>query len=154
MGQELFNPPNVKGWPGGRYWIRAGTGRALSAAEALFDGKEAEGLEPLGRSGTLLARGRDGPGSMLDRLDEDSEVRASERTKDGLQAHFVPGPGLRRNVPGASPALVDGAQSPAAVGRPSPPEPRRPDRRRARDPAPERAKVAAADPTSPEYQIA
>jgi len=25
MGQELFNPPNVKGWPGGKAWIKTGS---------------------------------------------------------------------------------------------------------------------------------
>ncbi|MBL3527114.1 MAG: DUF1800 domain-containing protein [gamma proteobacterium endosymbiont of Lamellibrachia anaximandri] len=25
LGQDLFNPPNVKGWPGGEYWINADT---------------------------------------------------------------------------------------------------------------------------------
>ena len=25
MGQELFNPPNVKGWPGGKAWITTGS---------------------------------------------------------------------------------------------------------------------------------
>ncbi|MGH2470023.1 MAG: DUF1800 family protein, partial [Chloroflexota bacterium] len=40
MGQELFNPPNVGGWPGGPEWIDAGTmaarfnfGALLSAAQ-------------------------------------------------------------------------------------------------------------------------
>ena len=23
LGQNLFNPPNVKGWPGGKYWINS-----------------------------------------------------------------------------------------------------------------------------------
>ena len=23
LGQRLFNPPNVKGWPGGEYWINS-----------------------------------------------------------------------------------------------------------------------------------
>ena len=25
MGQNLFSPPNVKGWPGGEAWINAST---------------------------------------------------------------------------------------------------------------------------------
>ena len=25
MGQELFNPPNVAGWPGGTSWLNSGT---------------------------------------------------------------------------------------------------------------------------------
>ena len=25
MGQQLFSPPNVKGWPGGRSWLNTAT---------------------------------------------------------------------------------------------------------------------------------
>jgi uncharacterized protein (DUF1800 family) len=42
MGQDLFDPPNVGGWPGGRAWV---TSRALIAranyAAALVDGPNA-----------------------------------------------------------------------------------------------------------------
>ena len=45
LGQELFQPPNVKGWDGGRTWINAGTllgranwvGEMLSASDTQFD---------------------------------------------------------------------------------------------------------------------
>ncbi len=41
LGQDLFDPPNVGGWPGGRSWIttRSAIGRANFAA-ALVDGAE------------------------------------------------------------------------------------------------------------------
>jgi hypothetical protein len=40
LGQDLFDPPNVGGWPGGRSWLssRSLIGRA-NFAEALIDGK-------------------------------------------------------------------------------------------------------------------
>src|SRR5262249_40605102 len=39
MGQELFAPPNVKGWPGGRTWLNTSTVLARNNfAEALTTG--------------------------------------------------------------------------------------------------------------------
>jgi len=39
MGQELFNPPNVAGWPGGPSWLTSGTWLArLNLANALVGG--------------------------------------------------------------------------------------------------------------------
>jgi uncharacterized protein (DUF1800 family) len=48
LGQDLFYPPNVGGWPGGRDWLttRAVIGRANYAA-ALVDGKRVGRPEPL-----------------------------------------------------------------------------------------------------------
>src|SRR5204862_1756555 len=52
LGQDLFYPPNVGGWPGGRSWLttRAVLGRANYAA-ALVDGKR------VGRPGPMDALG-------------------------------------------------------------------------------------------------
>jgi len=48
MGQELFNPPNVKGWPGGRTWISTGTlAMRYHLPEILLDGVKPEGMEPI-----------------------------------------------------------------------------------------------------------
>ena len=51
LGQELFEPPNVGGWPGGRAWLtpRSLVGRANFAA-ALVEGR------PVGLPGPLDAR--------------------------------------------------------------------------------------------------
>ncbi|MBN2475348.1 MAG: DUF1800 domain-containing protein [Pirellulales bacterium] len=50
LGQNLYHPPTVKGWPGGRHWINHATllGRS-SLAQALLAGKEPYGetLDPL-----------------------------------------------------------------------------------------------------------
>src|SRR5205823_3983710 len=48
LGQDLFEPPNVGGWPGGRAWIgpRAMIGRA-NYVNALLDGPSAGRREPL-----------------------------------------------------------------------------------------------------------
>jgi hypothetical protein len=50
LGQDLFYPPNVGGWPGGRSWLttRAVVGRANYAA-GLIEGK------PVGRPGPMDA---------------------------------------------------------------------------------------------------
>jgi uncharacterized protein (DUF1800 family) len=46
MGQELFQPPNVKGWPGGEQWITAATlFNRYNVCTALVEGK------PLGAPG-------------------------------------------------------------------------------------------------------
>jgi uncharacterized protein (DUF1800 family) len=52
LGQDLFYPPNVGGWPGGRAWLttRALVGRANYAA-ALIEGRA------VGRPGPMDARG-------------------------------------------------------------------------------------------------
>ena len=41
LGQYLFNPPNVAGWPGGRYWIDTSSlALRMRLPEALFGSKE------------------------------------------------------------------------------------------------------------------
>ena len=50
LGQELFNPPTVKGWPGGASWISASTlSLRYRLGEALVEGKLPAAAEPLGR---------------------------------------------------------------------------------------------------------
>jgi uncharacterized protein (DUF1800 family) len=48
LGQDLFYPPNVGGWPGGRTWVTSQRliGR-LNFAEALADGRLSEPARPL-----------------------------------------------------------------------------------------------------------
>ena len=62
LGQDLFYPPNVFGWPGGRRWIntRAVAGRANCVA-ALVSGSSAGRPEPLDALGLARRheRGRD-----------------------------------------------------------------------------------------------
>ena len=39
MGQQLFSPPNVKGWPGGQAWLNTSTVLArVNFAQALVMG--------------------------------------------------------------------------------------------------------------------
>jgi hypothetical protein len=81
LGQDLFYPPNVGGWPGGRSWIttRSAIGRANFAA-ALVDGAHVglgTSFDPIalaahhgqGRNPSFFAQlllGADGPEVPLD----------------------------------------------------------------------------------------
>lgn len=50
LGQELFNPPNVKGWPGGETWIGAGTlALRYHLADVVLNSQEPPGMDPIGR---------------------------------------------------------------------------------------------------------
>jgi uncharacterized protein (DUF1800 family) len=67
LGQDLFYPPNVGGWPGGRSWLstRAIVGRANYAA-ALVDGHGVGRPEPLDALGLARKQGRDrGPDDLV-----------------------------------------------------------------------------------------
>ncbi len=51
LGQVLLQPPNVKGWPGGHYWISTGTFQQRELSSALLL------LNPPGLDGGTKARG-------------------------------------------------------------------------------------------------
>src|SRR5204863_6312529 len=59
LGQDLFYPPNVGGWPGGRAWVttRSAVGRANFAA-ALAAGPGIGRPEPLDALGLARRHGR------------------------------------------------------------------------------------------------
>jgi len=61
LGQDLFHPPNVGGWPGGRSWIttRSAIGR-YNFALALVGGDEVGRGEPLDIFGLAERHGRGG----------------------------------------------------------------------------------------------
>jgi uncharacterized protein (DUF1800 family) len=66
LGQDLFYPPNVGGWPEGRSWISTGTmiGRANFAA-ALADGELARRPAPLDPAALAKRHGRGGDRGAL-----------------------------------------------------------------------------------------
>lgn len=48
LGQTLFEPPNVQGWPGGRAWLNAGMMAArFHLGTVLLDGRKPDGLASL-----------------------------------------------------------------------------------------------------------
>jgi uncharacterized protein (DUF1800 family) len=109
MGQELFNPPNVKGWPGGRDWISSGTlAVRYHLPEALFDGKEPAGFEPIGRE-RFFALPAD-PAErrkLLKTLENLDMQRAEERKKDGFRVRFDAAKTFGGAVPEKAEQLVD-----------------------------------------------
>ena len=70
LGQALFEPPNVKGWDGGRAWINSSTllgrvnlvGQVLSETETRFDAPGG-GLAAIAEQAGALT-----PGAMVDWL--------------------------------------------------------------------------------------
>ncbi len=69
LGQDLFYPPNVGGWPGGRAWLttRTALGRANYAA-ALVEGKGVGRPAALDAEGLAKRHGADDAGAFFTRL--------------------------------------------------------------------------------------
>ncbi|AGA27382.1 DUF1800 domain-containing protein [Singulisphaera acidiphila] len=109
MGQELFNPPNVKGWPGGRTWIGAGTlAVRYHLPEALLDSKEPAGLEPIGFNRFLtVPRDATQGAAMMARMEGAMAQRSSERKKEGLKCRFRTEALFPQGPPAEPTALVD-----------------------------------------------
>jgi uncharacterized protein (DUF1800 family) len=109
MGQELFNPPNVKGWPGGRDWISSGTlAVRYHLPEALFDGKEPAGLEPLATDRNFaLPADEKARRELIRRIQAFDRARRAERKKDGLKVKFDAAKALGGKVPEKVGQLVD-----------------------------------------------
>lgn len=110
MGQELFNPPNVKGWPGGRDWISAGTlAVRYHLPEALFDGKEPAGFEPIATLDSNFPLPVDPAGrrERLKQLQEFDAKRREERKKDGIQVTFDAAKAIGGTVPDSTEKFVD-----------------------------------------------
>ncbi len=157
MGEELFNPPNVKGWPGGRSWIGAGTlAVRYRLADALIGGRPVAGLDPIGRDRFLVVpRDPAAGGAMVARMVEADRVRRDGRARDGIRVRFDPASVFPEGAPGRPGALVDALLG-RLVATAVPPS-----TRAAlvdaceKTPAPERtAVVAALILSSPEYQLA
>ncbi len=92
MGQNLFDPPNVKGWPGDRAWISAGTlAVRYHLPEVLLDGRLPRGIEPLGRERRfVLSRDSETMRATLERLKEADARQQGEKAREGLKVRFVP----------------------------------------------------------------
>jgi len=108
MGQELFNPPNVKGWPGGRDWISSGTlAVRYHLPEILFDGKEPAGFEPIATDRNFaLPADEKARREMIARIRDFDKKRREERKKDGFKVSFEPAKVLDGAVPEKPEELV------------------------------------------------
>ena len=157
MGQELFNPPNVKGWPGGKAWIGAGTlAVRYHLPEALFEGREPAGLEPLGFN-RFLALPRDPAQrqAMMGRMEGAMAERRAERKKEGIKSHFRAEAIFPDGAPASPDALVDALLERLVVAPPRPAlRPALIAACEAADPADRPAVVARLILASPEYQMA
>jgi uncharacterized protein (DUF1800 family) len=105
MGQELFNPPNVKGWPGGNFWIGAGTlAVRYHLADALLDGQALGGLDPLGpRRYAALPREPGPRQAMLASMLADH----AQQKKGGLKVRFEAAKLFPAGAPADPAMLVD-----------------------------------------------
>lgn len=109
MGQELFNPPNVKGWPGDRAWISAGTlAVRYHLPEALFDGKEPAGFEPIATDRFFaLPADEKARRDLIARIQAADRQRKADRKKDGFKVTFDPVKAAGGKVPEKAEDLVD-----------------------------------------------
>ncbi|MEW4570248.1 DUF1800 domain-containing protein [Tautonia sp. JC769] len=109
MGQALFDPPNVKGWPGGRAWIGSGSlAVRYQMADALLESRIPEGLEPIGFDRFLLVP-RD-PSQMRERMERMEQAmadRGAERARDGIKTKFHAEALFPDGPPACPDALVD-----------------------------------------------
>ena len=91
LGQDVFNPPNVGGWPGGRSWLSARSliGRAGFAA-AIVEGRGVGREAPFdpGALARRYGRGRD----AADAVRFCSEVLTGSAPEDGALAKLGPSP--------------------------------------------------------------
>jgi hypothetical protein len=109
LGQELFNPPTVKGWPSGEAWISASTlTLRYRLGEVLLRGKEWTGMEPLGRPRLLpLSRDKAEAAATTARLLQLDAERRQQRNADGLKVSFDPGKLFPQGAPDDPAQLVD-----------------------------------------------
>lgn len=156
LGQELFNPPTVKGWPSGNEWITATTlALRYRLGEVVLDGKPLTGTQPLGRvRGTLIPRDPAEAEKTIARLLALDAEKADSTGKDGIKVRFEPERVVPKGLADDPEKLVDHlsarvlAVKPRAATRESIAEACK------AVPAADRAKLAARlILASPEYQV-
>lgn len=118
-GEELFNPPSVKGWPAGMSWISASTlPLRYRLGEALVEGKAPEEPPPLGRQ-RVFAVSRDpaqAAAAMRRLLDYDRE-RREQKAEGGLKVHFSPSQLFPQGAPEAPDQVADALLKPLVVAK-------------------------------------
>ena len=156
LGQELFNPPTVKGWPSGNEWITATTlALRYRLGEVVLDGKALTGTQPLGRlRGTLIPRDPAEAEKTITRLLALDAEKSDTTGKDGIKVRFVADKVVTKGQADDPEKLVDHLLARVSVVKP---------RATTRGaiveackavPAAERAKLAARlILASPEYQV-
>lgn len=121
MGQNLFSPPNVRGWPGADAWINTHTllarkqflERALGGSPSGTAGSESSGDDSM----SVSMKAEDLPRRRLQMLEQTASVRISSEAwlaRAGLAPERVVAPGARTNLEQA--VLVIPPTSPAREG--------------------------------------
>lgn len=90
LGQELFNPPTVKGWPVDTDWITSTTlALRYRLPEVMLDGKNLTDVRPLGRPrGTLIPRDPAEGEKLIQRLLALDEEKRQATTQSAEPLHF------------------------------------------------------------------
>lgn len=109
LGQHLFDPPNVKGWPGGRNWLNAGTmATRMHIGEVLLDSEQLAGLEPLGRQRAFPLSRNEAQAKQTMAAVADFEMEGrTKRNAVGIKCRFNPNALFAQSVPDKPAALVD-----------------------------------------------
>ncbi len=109
LGQELFNPPTVKGWANDKEWLTSTTlALRYRLGEVLLEGKPLSGTQPLGRiRGTLIPRDPMEAKQTINRLLALDREKLEAKSKDGIQLQFRPERLVDPDLVGDSSALVD-----------------------------------------------
>ena len=157
MGQRLFDPPNVEGWPGGETWLNAGSMSVrFHLGDVLLDGRLPAGLEPLAVPRSY-ARARDSDRARAVREIDEARAAARQANRDalGLPTRFEAEALLSTGVPATPEGLVE-ALLDRLVLRSPPDSARRTMVAAARHAPPERrvSAVVRLILASPEYQVA
>lgn len=109
LGQELFNPPTVKGWPGGTAWVSASTlALRYRLGEPLVDGKLPDGTDPLGRQrGTVVPADPVAAASLIRRLTQIDDERRQMQAGEGIKLKFDPARVVPAGLAGDAEKLTD-----------------------------------------------
>jgi hypothetical protein len=85
MGQDLYYPPNVGGWPGGRGWLTSGSLVArANFMSAMVTGRLSQSAAPL--DVTALVARRRGEASLTDSIAWLSELSEGGLSRDTVRA--------------------------------------------------------------------
>lgn len=109
LGQTLFNPPNVQGWPGGRTWLNSGAmAIRFHLGDILLDARMPEGLDALApRRGYARSRDAERAGESMAADDSREARRAARRNELGIKSALEPDRLFPQGVPDDPVAIVD-----------------------------------------------
>jgi len=102
MGQELFNPPNVAGWPGGTTWLSSGTWLARLNFANLVSALADSPRDPSGPAHDVFAGAPTSPTDLVDQLANlllDGQLQPNQRQV--LVDYLTPASGTLASAPRA-----------------------------------------------------